>query len=178
MQDYSLNIDELLAVGEPSSPGRTISVAERRERALDLNNREFKDAVTNQKTKGLVRDPRDVSRLDGACKQTLLRDDPNALWTRRFGEISEINTIGERIKEGMKGKDTRAPGELKAELNNKLWDEFKNPKTAEGRAVADALERSGYGFVEVDGVSVLRALTANELGARGRHFVKGQGWVK
>lgn len=177
-QDYSLNIDEIQAVGEPSSPGRTISVADRRQRALDLNNREFKDAVTNQKTKGPAPDPRDVRRLAAPRKPISLRDDPNALWTRRFGEISEINTIGERIKESMKGKDTRAPGELKAELNSKLWDEFKNPKTAEGRAVADALERSGYGFVEVDGVSVLRALTANELGARGRHFVKGQGWVK
>jgi hypothetical protein len=175
-QDVSLNIDEVKAVGESNSPGKSISDEERRWRALSLDNREFKDAPTNQKTKRAAPDPRDAARPK---KPTVsLRDDPNALWTHRFGEISEIATIGERIKAGMEGKNTRAPGQLKAELNSKLWDEFKTPKSAEGRAVAEALESAGFGFVDVNGVSVLRQLLAKELRARGLRYVDGHGWVR
>jgi D-aminopeptidase len=77
----------------------------------------------------------------------------------------------------MEGKSTQSPGDLKAELNRRLWEEFKNPTTPEGRAVAEPIERSGFGVVIVDGLAALRALTAKELRSRGLRFVHGEGRI-
>ena len=114
----------------------------------------------------------------GGKTATKNNDEYLALWDRRFSEIEEIKIIGDRIVADMKGKKTRSPGDLKAELNARLWDEFRNPTTEEGRIVAEAFERSGWGLVEVDGASVLRQLTVGELVSRGYSFVDGQGWIR
>ena len=45
-----------------------------------------------------------------------------ALWNRRFSEIVELKAIGEGILKDMKGKTTGPPGELKEELNNRIWE--------------------------------------------------------
>src|SRR5262249_11309197 len=57
-QDIGLNIDEILPVGD-----KTVDIAERQRRALDLNNRDFKDPLTNQRTKHVKIDARDLARL-------------------------------------------------------------------------------------------------------------------
>ena len=62
------------------------------ERALSLDNREFKDAPTNQKTKGVRTDARDAQRAPR--KSVSLKDDHTALLNRRFSEIAEIKKIG------------------------------------------------------------------------------------
>jgi hypothetical protein len=179
-QDHTLNIDERNAVGEPntgSAGGRDISMAERRDRALSLANREFKDAVTNQKTKGPMLE-KAPARSDQAHPSVSLVDDHGALVGRRFSEIKEINIIGKRIKSTMKDKNKRRPGDLKEELNSKLWEEFKDPKSPEGRIVAQAIEQNGYGIVVVKGKYVLRALTDKQLRQRGLRWVDGQGYVR
>jgi hypothetical protein len=180
-QDISLNIDERKAVGEPNTGdvkgGRDVPIAERRERALSLENREFKDAVTNQKTKAAKME-KAPARDDKARPAVSLKDQPAALIDRPFSEIKEIAKIGENIKRDMKGKTTRKPGDLKEELNSKLWEEFKNPKTAEGRAVAEAIEKNGLGIVEVKGKNTLRVLSDKEMRARGLRFVPGEGYVR
>jgi hypothetical protein len=195
-QDITLNIDEREAVGGEGT------IEEKRARALSLDNREFLEAPTNQKVKWInkqvaLRDvldsirgkkiPKRAPRARVSISMREIRDgkviektggEYGALWGRTFGEIEEVRTIGERILDDMKDKDRRSPGDLKDELNRRLWDEFRNPKTAEGQAVADAIERSGFGIVEVQGKTVLRALTEKELRSRGYGFVKGQGWIK
>ena len=195
-QDVTANIDEI------DSVGGTKDIKEARRRALSLDDREFLEAPTNQKVKWTrervdLRDVLDriagkkprkrVARKSVSISMQEIRDgkvtarnsgEYGALWGRTFGEIDEVRTIGERIVEDMKDKDTRSPGDLKNELNSRLWDEFRNPKTPEGRAVADAIERSGFGVVDVGGNTVLRALTAKELTSRGFSFVRGQGWIK
>ena len=187
-QDIGLNIDENLPVGDTS-----VDIAERQRRALDLNNRDFKDPLTNQRTKHVKIDPRDLARLKRirtpvslAMRETVQGktrvkggNEFLALWGRRFSEIVEVKAIGERIVKDMEGKTTRRPGDLKAELNSRLWEEFKNPKSPEGRIVAEAIERSGFGIVQApNGDNVLRALTQGELKARGLGYVEGQGWIK
>jgi hypothetical protein len=168
------NIDEILAVGAPK-----ISDAESRRRALDLDNREFKDAPTNQAHKHVMTDPRDVKRVEERDRRVSLKGRAASLFGLRFGRIVEVNKIGERIKSQMKGKDTRDGVDLKNELNAKLIAEFKNPTTAEGRIVAEAMERSGFGIVETTkGQQTVRALTDAEMTARGYRFVEGEGWGK
>jgi hypothetical protein len=187
-QDIGANIDENLPVGDTS-----VDIAERQRRALDLNNRDFKDPLTNQRTKHVMIDARDLARLKMIRKPVSLAmqetvngktrvksgNEYLALWGRRFSEIVEVKAIGERIVKDMEGKTTRRPGDLKAELNSRMWDEFKNPKSPEGRIVAEAIERSGFGIVQApNGDNVLRALAQGELKARGLRYVEGQGWIK
>lgn len=195
-QDVSVNIDEIESVGGKGS------IEEKRARALSLDNREFLEAPTNQKVKwinervdlrnvfdriGGKKIPKRAPRPRVSISMQEIRNgkviektggEYSAIWGRTFGEIEEVRTIGERILDDMKGKDKRAPGDLKSELNRRLWDEFRNPTTPEGRVVADAIERSGFGVVEVDGKLVLRALAEKELRSRGYSFVKGRGWIK
>jgi hypothetical protein len=172
--EVAQNVDEILSVGAPK-----ITAAESRRRALDLDNREFKDAPTNQHYKHTKTDPRDVKRVEERDRRVSLKGRPTSLFGLRFGRIVEVNKIGERIKSQRKGKDTRDGVDLKKELNAKLMDEFKNPTTAEGRIVAGAMERSGFGIVETTkGQRAVRALTDAELTARGYRYVEGEGWVK
>jgi hypothetical protein len=186
-QDIGANIDEILPVGD-----KLVSIAERQRRALDLNNREFKDPLTNQRTKHVKIDKRDLARLGKIRKPISLKmqeivkgevkpktgNEYLALWVRRFSEIIEVKAVGERIVQDLKTKTNLRPGELKAELNRRMWDEFRNPTTPEGKIVAEAIQRSGFGIVQApNGQAVVRALTQSELKARGLRYVKGQGWV-
>ena len=148
---------------------------EKRTRALDLNNRESKDALTNQRTKHTKIDPRDLDRLQTVREPVSLegkRTTPEGkvipnyqeLWQRRFSEIKEMKAIGERALNDMKDKGTRSPRDLKADLNRRIWDEIKARTEPEGRIVADAIERSGMGIVKApNGQMVLRGLTATAL---------------
>jgi hypothetical protein len=189
-QDVAANIDENLAVGEPNTAkfgGRDVPIAERRRRALDLDERDFKDAVTNQKTKAAMMEVPIGKSTTHQPTSASLKDNPNALFDKKFTEIEEVKKIADDVKKKMKGKTTRPPGELKAELNRRIWEEIRNAKKRAGRRIAEAdpgwvvaqaFERGGWGYVTVNGTPVLRALTARELRARGFRFVKGEGWVR
>jgi hypothetical protein len=185
-QDIDLNIDEIEAVGAEGT------LDARRERALSLNNREFKDPLTNQRTKHVKIDARDLARMKKVRKAVSLkmqetvkgqvraktRGEYLGLWSRRFSEIVEVKAIGERILNDMEGTTTRLPGELKAELNRRMWDEFKNPTTPEGAIVNEAIRRSGFDIIDTpDGRTGLRALTDAEWRSRGFRFVEGQGYI-
>lgn len=179
-QDVGLNIDEIKPVGD-----RSQSPSERRERALSLDNREMKEAVLNQRTKHLGTDPREVAKIGKPREPVSLEpgsgkgNEHLALFDRRFSEIAEMKVIGERSLAEMKNKGTRAPGDLKKELNRRIWDEIRTRSSREGAIVSDALERSGFGVVKApDGKQVLRQLSQSELSARGLEYRAGMGWVR
>jgi len=172
VQDIALNIDEILPVGD-----RNVSLADRRIRALGLNNRQMLEAVTNQRSKHLGVDSRDVQAVSVSRDPVSLEVDPSALFSRRFSEIHELNLIGLRALDGMPDKITRDPCDLKKDLNRRIWDEIRNPTTDEGRIVASAIRQLGFGYVEAPGGDVvLRALSQEELRLRGYNFLRGR-WV-
>jgi hypothetical protein len=134
--NVSLNIDEPLAVGE-----RGISPAESMRRATDLRNRQFLDFMTNQGTKREF--PEVPSPAKGApdLSSTSVKENPSSLITRpSLGGIKEWDELSaivlERSGPSLSGK---TPQQAKEVLNRAIREELKDPKTAPGRAISDAL---------------------------------------
>jgi hypothetical protein len=175
-RDVELNIDEKLPVGDPD---RKVTMAERRRRALSLENREFKDQITNQRTKHMRIDPRDLEKPGRREIVSIAGAGYGQLFARSFGEIAEMQEIGARALKLIDGKSTRLPGELKEELNRRIWAEIRKRSSPEGRLVGEAISRAGFELVTApSGRTVLRALDEQELHRRGMTFVAGQGWIK
>lgn len=73
-QDIALNIDEIEPVGASfDAHGKPLSLDERMRRAKSLDNRQFLDALTNQRTKHLGVDPDAAARMAKLPKNVSLR---------------------------------------------------------------------------------------------------------
>jgi RHS repeat-associated protein len=130
-----LNIAEPMTVGEKGIPE-----ADARARALDVNNRELLDSPTNQKTQG-----RGVPMkpLPPPREPISVTQDPSALVTRRFSEITEMQAVFDEAVASIKAPNSLKPTELKKRINAKVWEIIKAGKSPEAARVRTALESIG-----------------------------------
>ncbi|NVD72550.1 DUF4157 domain-containing protein [Duganella sp. BJB1802] len=193
-QDIGFDIDEIKPVGGKFDlQGKPVPFDERMKAATALENREIKDSLTNQRTKGVRRDPRDAARLAQEPKVVSLKpgsggkkaagNEHLAFFDRRLDEIEEFRVVHDKVLRKVQQEPGLTPGEVKERLNAGIREEFKHPTTPEGEVIAGAIERGGFGYVEVTApngkkMTVLRALTEQELISRGYVFSKRGGWIK
>ncbi|GJI93337.1 hypothetical protein RugamoR57_00550 [Duganella caerulea] len=193
-QDLGFDIDEIKPVGGKFDlQGKPVPFDERMKAATALENREIKDSLTNQRTKGVRRDPRDAARLAQEPKVVSLKpgsggkkasgNEHLAFFDRRLDEIEEFRVVHDKVLRKVQQEPGLTPGEVKERLNAGIREEFKHPTTPEGEIIAGAIERGGFGYVEVTApngkkMTVLRALTEQELTSRGYVFSKQGGWIK
>lgn len=193
-QDIGFDIDEIKPVGGKFDlKGKPVPFDERMKAATSLENREIKDSLTNQRTKGVRRDPRDAARLAQEPKVVSLKpgsggkkaagNEHLAFFDRRLDEIEEFRVVHDKVLRKVQQEPGLTPGEVKERLNAGIREEFKHPTTPEGGIIAGAIERGGFGYVEVTApngkkMTVLRALTEQELVSRGYVFSKRGGWTK
>lgn len=142
-QELWLNIAEPMTVGEKGIP-ETVA----RARALDVNNRELLGKVTNQRTqgRGVPMKPLPPPRTPISVAQ-----DPSALVTRRFSEITEMRAIFDKAVASIKDPDSLKPTELKKRINAKIWEIIKAGKSPEAARVRTALESIGAENVQGKG---------------------------
>jgi hypothetical protein len=137
------DIDEPLAVGAGDiTPQRAV------DRALDKHNRQFLDPATNRQTKHLGTDPRDIERGRKTLEAVSLKDDPTALYTRRFDEIEEMSRIFDEAANGIRDKGKFSPTELKNEVNRRIRDIIKDGKSKDAQVVRDTLRDLGLEYRE------------------------------
>jgi RHS repeat-associated protein len=143
----TMDIDEPLPVGQPG-----ISRSEAQSRATDVTNRQFLDSATNRRTKylGVDQRPRTSSRTPIS-----VADDPHALITRYFDEVTEMRDIFDQAVRKVGSPDV-SPTELKTRINSKVWDIIKTDQGSSASRVRTALETIGFENVPRQGY-VLRA---------------------
>lgn len=193
-QDIGVDVDEIKPVGgEVDLQGKPVPLDQRMKAATSLEDRELKDSMTNERSKGLGLDPRDPARLDRERKAVSLKpgsggpgakgNEHLALFGKPLGDIEELRAVHQKLLDKMKRKAPSSPIDTKKKLNTSLRRRFKGGATPEAELISGALERAGFGYVEVtrpDGktVKVLRALSAQEMQRRGYVFSKRGGWTK
>jgi RHS repeat-associated protein len=138
-QERWLNIAEPMTVGEED-----ISEADARARALDVNNRELLGKTTNQRTQG-----RGVPMRPLPPPRTPISvaEDPSALVTRRFSEITEMRAIFDEAVASIQKPTRLKPTDLKGRINAKVWEIIKAGKSPEAARVRAALESIGAEYV-------------------------------
>jgi hypothetical protein len=111
----TFDIDEVLPVGGADiKPQRAVG------RALSAYNRQLLDPNTNQRTKKLGVDMRDLMRHRGEYEPISIAGNPNALITRRFSEVYELKRIFDRAVASVINKGRYRPTELKARINREV----------------------------------------------------------
>jgi hypothetical protein len=135
-QALSMDIDEIKPVGEYDIP-----LNEARARALDPNNRQFLDPMTNRVTKHLGVDTKNEPpvRLPISVDK-----EPNILLYRRFSEIIEMNKIFHEALAKVSDPDNLPPTKLKERINSNIWDIIKNSTSEHATKVRNALVNLGF----------------------------------
>lgn len=134
-----LNIAEPMTVGEEG-----VSEAVARARALDVDNRELLGATTNQRTQGRGVPFQGVPPPRAPISVT---EDPSALLTRRFSEITEMRTIFDEAVSSIQNPNKLFPTELKKRINAKVWKIIRSGQSAEAARVREALDSIGAKYV-------------------------------
>jgi hypothetical protein len=158
----SFDIDEPLPVGD-----RNASPARQVQRALDPQNRQLLDSITNRRTKGLGIDFRDIERGRTPLPEVSLADDPGAVFTRRFGEVTEMRTLFAEALAEIPDINALSPTQLKNTINTNMRDIIRTGRTPSGRAVRDALRAGGFEAVPNRGIVAVRPGMARVAGAEG-----------
>jgi len=135
-QPITMDIDEPEAVGK-----KGISRAEARNRATDVNNRQFLDSATNRRTKYLGTDTHVSPSPSSAVS---VAENPNALLTRRFGDITEMRSIFDEALSKIKEPGKLSPTALKDQINKNMWDIIKNGTGESSVKVREALKKLGF----------------------------------
>jgi hypothetical protein len=146
----TFDFDEPLAVGAASKPQRAVA------RALDPHNRELKDPRTNRDTKHVLEDPRDIGRGRERRSPISVADDPEALFTRRFDEITEMRQVFDEAVARTGSPGRLKPTALKDAINRNIRDIIGNGRSPAGIAVRDALHRLGFERVPGQGLTAVR----------------------
>ncbi|WAI00935.1 SpvB/TcaC N-terminal domain-containing protein [Methanogenium organophilum] len=133
----TMDIDEPNPVGQ-----KIISPAEARARALDPNNRQFLDPLTNRQTKHLGVEPGGAPPKPQA--PVSVTQNPNALLNRRFSEITEMQEIFDEALAKIKDPNRLSPTELKNRINKNVWEIIKTGKSESAAKVRAALEKLGF----------------------------------
>lgn len=173
----TMDIDEPNPVGEK---GLKPDVA--RARALDPNNRQLLDPVTNRTSKHLGVDPKGVPAARAPVSVT---GDPSVLVTRRFSEITEMQDVFNEALAKIKEPGKLSPTALKDRINGYVWDVIKNSQSESAQKVRAALNKLGFenvpgkGFVmrKVEMPPEAQAAAKAKAGGRAFQFVKWGGRV-
>ena len=150
----TMDIDEPNAVGQQG-----ISPAEARARATDVNNRQFLDPRTNRSSKHLGTG----TGPDSAPRPPVsVADDPDAMLTRRFSEISEMRDVFGEASSKIRDPSSLTPTALKNRINSYVWDVIKNSDSSAAVKVRAALAKLGFENVKGQGYVLKAASAANQ----------------
>jgi hypothetical protein len=137
----TFDIDEVLPVGAAEiKPQRAV------DRARDPYNRQLLDPNTNQRTKGLGIDPRELRSNRGERAPVSVKDNPNALVTRRFSEVTELKRIFDRALASIKEPGKLKPTEFKARINKETRRIIAEDPGPDAMAVRKALADIGFEY--------------------------------
>lgn len=135
----TFDIDEVLPVGAADiKPQRAVK------RARDPYNRQLLDPNTNQRTKGLGIDVRELRENRGEQKPVSVVDNPSALITKRFSEVHELKRIFDRAVASVKEPQKLKPTELKARINKETRRIITEDTGPDAIAVRKALASLGF----------------------------------
>lgn len=148
------DIDEPLPVGGDVSQSRAV------QRAMDPHNRQLLDPATNQLTKYLGVSPETVMRSRMSLAPVSVVDNPNALFTRRFDEITEMAEIFDDATRRVQNIRSLTPGAIKARINANIRQIIGEGLTPAGARVRDALRSLGYEYVPGRGIVAVRGPTS------------------
>jgi hypothetical protein len=142
--DYPMafDIDEPLPVGDPNARPARQWLA----RSYPQN-RQLLDRITNQRTKGLGIDFRDIERGRNPLPAVSLADEPSAVFTHRFGEVTELRIVFDEAVALIPDINALGPTALKNQINANMRDIIQNGRTPSGRAVRAALRTGGFELV-------------------------------
>jgi hypothetical protein len=141
------DVDEPLPVGEAG-----LAQQHARSRALEPHNRQLLDPNTNRITKHVRVDPGDLERHAQSLPAVSVKDNPSALFTRRFDEVVELHDVFDEAVAEVKNAGSLKPTDLKAAVNKNIRDIIQNGRTPSGRAVRDALKAQGFEYREGLGI--------------------------
>jgi hypothetical protein len=144
----TMDIDEPSAVGE-----KGISATEARRRATDVNNRQFLDPATNRRTKYLGTDTHPSS---GPSSEVSVTEHPDALLTRRFGQITEMKDVFNEALAKIEDPSKLSPTKLKEAINKNMWDVIKDGTSQSAVEVREALQKLGFENVKGQGYVLRR----------------------
>lgn len=145
------DVDEPLAVGDRNiKPQRAVK------RAEDPHNRQLLDSATNRTSKHLRENPADVARHQQKLPPVSLRDNPSALFTRRFDEVTELNQVFRDAVARVRDPGKLTPTAYKNAINKNFRDMIKNGSTPAAAAVRDTLRAAGFEYVEGRGFVTVR----------------------
>jgi Domain of unknown function (DUF4157)/Putative RNase-like toxin, toxin_1 len=135
----TFDIDEVLPVGQKGIKGQRAV-----DRAMSAHNRQLLDPNTNQRTKGLGIDMRELRANRGVREPISIAQDPSALITRRFSEVHEMNRIFNEAVASVKEPQKLKPTELKAAINRETRRIITEGKGPDAVAVRKALKELGF----------------------------------
>lgn len=152
----TMDIDEPLPVGQ-----KGISPTEARIRAMDVNNRQFLDPRTNRLTKYLGVN---TNSLSSPKPPVSLEENPNALLTRKFSEVTELRDVFNEALGKIKDPNRLSPTTLKNRINRNIWEIIKSGKSEAAVKVRAALEKLGFKNIKGKGY-VLSSGAVSEMGS-------------
>ncbi|HUB13586.1 MAG TPA: hypothetical protein VMB34_16680 [Acetobacteraceae bacterium] len=142
----TFDIDEVLPVGDAGiKPQRAV------DRALSAYNRQLLDPNTNQRTKKLGIDLRDLLRNRGEYEPISVAGNPSALITRRFSEVVELKRIFDQAVASVNNKGRYRPTELKKRINREVRRIIAEGKGNDAVAVREALAQIGFKYIAGQG---------------------------
>lgn len=167
----TFDIDEPLPVGDKNiKPQRQVA------RALDPQNRQLLDPVTNQRTKGLGIDFRDIERGRNPLEPISVADDPSALITRRFGEVVEMRAVFDEAVARVPNRNALTPTQLKNAINANIRDIIRTGNSPSAVAVREAFRANGFEVEPTGRMAALREPPLNmgtELRGAGGEAIRG-----
>jgi hypothetical protein len=156
-RDFILDRAITFDVDEPLAVGQTGIKRQRAvDRALDPHNRQLLDPNTNRITKHTRVSPEDIARGRVHLDAVSLDQDPAALFTRRFDEVTELQQVFEEATARVRNPQRLRPTALKNEINANIRDIIQNGRTPAGIEVRDTLRALGYEFVPGRGLTAVR----------------------
>lgn len=150
-QPIGFDIDEPLPVGAPD-----VSRQRAVQRALDPHNRELLDPMTNRRTKYLGVDPRAVERNRIRLPEVSVADDPGALLTRRFDEVTEMRQVWDEAVNSVENVRSLSPTAIKERINANIRRIIGGGTSPAGAQVRDALRGLGFEYVPGRGIVAVR----------------------
>ena len=133
-------------VDEPNAVGaKGLSKAKQYRRATIANNRQLLDSTTNRVSKG-TRTEVPISGKKGAPPRDPVSvvEEPGSLFTRKFGEVKELNELFEEAKSTFANRRDLRPVDLKNEINGEFRRLIREGTSDAAVKVRGALEEVGF----------------------------------
>jgi hypothetical protein len=134
------DVDETAAVG-----AKNISKSKQYRRATNPMNKSFMDSVTNRVTKW-TREYRPTGKQEPVAGkgQVSLAKEPEALFTKRIGEVKELRELHDRAVAKYANRRDLKPTDLKNEINGEFRRLIKEDHSEAAKAARSALLKAGW----------------------------------